>query len=90
MNSLVIWMNSSLETISPHYALCICFWLKVGGDEMWTVRRLRRRTTAARNNKPDKKSNAAAKKTNIEEKETSEKEDRDMDEKDEDTTQTVT
>merc|ERR1712051_715535 len=56
---------------------------------MWTVRRLRRRTTAARNNKPDKKSNAAAKKTNIEEKETSEKEDRDMDEKDEDTTQTT-
>ena len=54
---------------------------------MWTVRRLRRRTTA-RNNKPDKKS-TPAKKTNSEEKETSEKEDRDMDEKDEDTTQTV-
>jgi len=61
--------------------------VKVGGDEMWTVRRLRRRTTA-RNNKPDKKS-TAAKKTNSEEKETSEKEDRDMDEKDEDTTQTT-
>jgi hypothetical protein len=75
---------------SPAKAICLDTESQVGGDEMWTVRRLRRRTTGARNNKPDKKSNAAAKKTNIEEKETSEKEDRDMDEKDEDTSQTET
>ena len=47
---------------------------------MWTVRRLRRRTTV-RNTK-----SSAAAKTNTE---TSAKEDRDKDEKDEDTTQTV-
>jgi len=53
--------------------------VKVVGDEMWTVRRLRRRTTV-RNTK-----SSAAAKTNTE---TSAKEDRDRDEKDEDTTQT--
>ena len=81
--------RNPIRSPSPAKAICLDTESQVGGDEMWTVRRLRRRTTGARNNKPDKKSNAAAKKTNIEEKETSEKEDRDMDEKDEDTTQMV-